>query len=95
MTPLKFRVKKQSTNTTMHHFTGPTYTYTYTIHHRGKKQEGALPFLYTLVSPGPHNTLVTTVYRKPTHTDQYLHWNSNHFITTKNSAYNTLVSRLK
>ena len=32
-------------------------------------QDGALPFLDTLVSPGPNNTLVTNVYRKPTHTD--------------------------
>ena len=29
------------------------------------------------------------------HTDQYLHWDSNHFITAKNSVYNTLVHRAK
>ena len=46
-------------------------------------KEGALLFLDTLVSPDPNNTLVTTVYRKPTHTDQYLHWDSNHFTTAK------------
>ena len=32
-------------------------------------QEGTLPFPDTLVFPGPNNSLVTTVYRKPTHTD--------------------------
>ena len=47
------------------------------------KQQGPLPFLDTLVSPGPNNTLVTTVYRKPTYTDQYLHWDSNNFSTEK------------
>ena len=47
------------------------------------KEEGALPFLDTLVSPGPNNTQVTTVYRKPIHTNQCLHWNRNHFITAK------------
>ena len=36
-------------------------------------QEGALPFADTLVFPGPYNTLVTTAYRKTTHTNQYLH----------------------
>ena len=57
------------------------------------KHEGILPFLDTLVSPGPNNRLVTTVYRKPTHTNQYLHWDSDHFITAKNSVYNTLAFR--
>ena len=37
-----------------------------------------------------HNSL-----QKPTHTDQYLHWDSNHFITAKLSVYNTLVHRAK
>ena len=58
-------------------------------------QKGALPFLETLFSPGPNNTLVTTIYRKPLHTDQYLHWDSNHIITTKNSVCNTLAFRAK
>ena len=58
-------------------------------------QEGALPFLDTLVSPHPNNTLITTLYRKPTHTNQYLHWDSNHFIPGKNSVFNTLAHRAK
>ena len=49
----------------------------------------------TRVTPGPNNTIHTTVYRKPTHTDQYLHWDSNHFITAKNSVYYTLAHRTK
>ena len=40
-------------------------------------QEEALPSLDTLVFLGPINTLTTTVNRKPTHMDQYLHWESN------------------
>ena len=47
------------------------------------------------VTPGPKNTILTTVYRKPTHTDQYLHWDSNHFITAKNNVYYTLAHRAK
>ena len=35
--------------------------------------EGSIPIVNTLVSPGPDNSLLTTVYGKPTHTDQYLH----------------------
>ena len=32
---------------------------------------------------------------KPTHTDQYLHWDSNHHITAKQSVFNTLAHRAK
>ena len=58
-------------------------------------QQGSLPFLYTLITIEPDNTFSTTVYRKPTHTDQYLHWDSNHHITVKQSVYNTLAHRAK
>ena len=58
-------------------------------------QQGSLPFLDTLVTIQPDNTLSTSVYRKPTHTDQYLHWDSNHHITAKHSVYSTLAHRAK
>ena len=56
-------------------------------------QQDSLPFLDTLVTIQPDNTFSTTVYRKPTHTDQYLHWDSNHHITAKQSVFNTLAHR--
>ena len=49
----------------------------------------------TLVTIESNNTLTTSVYRKPTHTDQYFHWDSNHFITEKQSVYNILAHRAK
>ena len=58
-------------------------------------QQDSLPFLDTLVTIQPDNTFSTTVYRKPTHTDQYLHWDSNHHITAKQSVFNTLAFRAK
>ena len=54
-------------------------------------QQGTLPFLDTIVSIEPSNTFTTSIYRKPTHRDQYLNWDSNHFITTKQ----TLAHRAK
>ena len=45
--------------------------------------DGSIPFLDTKVTPGPNNTIHTKVYRKPTHTDQYLLWDSNHVITAR------------
>ena len=58
-------------------------------------QQGSLPFLDTLVTIEQDNTFGTSVYRKPTHTDQYLHWDSNHHITAKQSVFNTLAYRAK
>ena len=36
------------------------------------KEDGALYFLDTIVKPEAHGKLSITMYRKPTHTDQYL-----------------------
>ena len=58
-------------------------------------QQGSLPFLDTLVTIPPDNTFSTSVYRKPTHRDQYLHWDSNHHITAKQSVFNTLAHGAK
>ena len=54
-------------------------------------QQGTLPFLDTLVTMQSNNTFTISGYRKPTHTDQYLNWDSNHFITAKQSVYNTFA----
>ena len=62
---------------------------------RRSRWDCSIPFLDTKVTPGSNNIILTTVYRKPTHTDQYLHWDNNHFITAKNSVYNTLAHRAK
>ena len=68
---------------------------TYSLQLKNQVKVGSIPFLNTKVKPGPNNTIHTTVYRKPTHTDQYLHWGSNHFITAKNSVCNTLAHGAK
>ena len=53
--------------------------------------DGSIPFLDILVLPGPDNTLLTTVYRKLTHTDQYLHWDSCNDLSIKDTVLNTLT----
>ena len=42
------------------------------------KEDGAIPFLDTIVKPEANGKLSITVYRKPTHTDQYLQWDNHH-----------------
>ena len=54
------------------------------------KERGSIPFLDTIVKPEVDGDLSITVYRKPTYTDQYLHWDSHHNLSTKFSVINTL-----
>ena len=42
------------------------------------KEDGSITFLDTTVKPEADGTLSITVYRKPTHTDQYMQWDSHH-----------------
>ena len=54
-----------------------------------------MPFLDTLVTPKSDRSLATTLYRKPTHTNQYLQWDSHHAISNKYSVINLLLHRAK
>ena len=59
------------------------------------KEDGATPFLDTIVNPGADGNLFITVYRNPTHMDQYLQWDSYHHLSAKFSVINTLMYRAK
>ena len=59
------------------------------------KPDGSIPFLDCLVTPQADGSIVTAVYRKPTHTDMYLHWDSYHHLAAKYSVINTLRHRAK
>ena len=59
------------------------------------RADGSMPFLDTLVTPRRDGSLETRVYRKPTHTNQYLQWDSHHAINNKFSIISTLLHRAK
>ena len=61
----------------------------------GNKVNGTIPFLDTLVKHEVDNTLSITVYRKPTHSDQYLQWDSHHSLVAKYSVISTLPHRAR
>ena len=43
------------------------------------------------LSPGPDYLLLTTIYRKPIHTDQCCHLDSHHNLSAKYSVFSTLT----
>ena len=57
--------------------------------------EGRIPFLDTKCIHNSKHTIHTTVCRKPTHTNRYLYWNSNHPISAKRSVIQALMHRDK
>ena len=54
------------------------------------KEDGSIPILDTIVKPEVYGSLSITVHRKPTHTDQYLQWDSHHTLSAKFNVINTL-----
>lgn len=58
-----------------------------------KEVDSSIAFLDTLVHRTPDSRFVTTVYRKPTHTDQYLAYDSHHPNSVKRGVVKCLFDR--
>ena len=59
------------------------------------RSDGSMPFPDILMTPKEDSSLTASVYRKPTHTDLYLHWDSHHTLPSKYSVVGTLYHRAK
>ena len=59
------------------------------------ENDSSISFLDTKCSPNSDHTIHTSVYRKPTHTDCYLDWNSKHPISAKKAVIHEVVYRAK
>ena len=57
-----------------------------------ERSSGELAFLNILLKPN-NGEISLPVYRKPTHTDQYLHYNSHHQTSCKGSVVSYLFNR--
>ena len=60
-----------------------------------QKEDKTIPFLDVLLILQEDGLLGHKVYRKPTHTGRYLHYNSFHHPSITNSVCKTLVNRAK
>ena len=58
-----------------------------------KETDNCLPFLDTLIKRNNDGSICILVYRKPTHTDQYLNFHSNHQVSAKESVVSALFTR--
>ena len=59
------------------------------------RDEGSMPILDILVTPKEDGSLRASVFRKPTHTDLYLQWDSHNTISSKYSVAGILYHRAK
>ena len=57
------------------------------------RPDGFMPFLDILITPCEDERLATTVFRKSTHTDLYMQWDSHHAISSKYHVIGTLYHR--
>lgn len=58
-----------------------------------KEKDGILPFLDVKIERKPDGSLIHSVYRKPTHTEQYINASSHHHPAQKFSTIRTLYDR--
>ena len=59
------------------------------------EKDNTIPFLYTTVTRDSDGPLTTSVYRKSTHTDQYLAYDSHHPQSVKRGIVKCLYDRAK
>ena len=57
------------------------------------EEENKLPFLDTCINIRDDGSTLITVYRKPTNTNQYLNFHSNHPLNHKRSVVKTVFER--
>ena len=58
-----------------------------------KEENSTIPFLDTLIQRNQDGTISVKVYRKPTHTNQYLSFTSHHSTRSKQSVITALFNR--
>ena len=87
-----FILRKGSTEELLHHLNGVRPTIKFTVE---QEEDGTLPFLDMLLRRREDGSLDVSVYRKPTHTDRYLHFGSHHPTHVKRGVVRCLHDRAR
>ena len=85
-------LRKGSTEELLHHLNRVRLTIKFTVE---QEEDGALPFLNTLLRRRRDGSLDVSVYRKPMHTDRYLHFESHHPTHVKRGVVRCLHDRAR
>ena len=85
--------KEKNKQTCLQHINSVDPAIQFTV--ENNKEDDAIPFLNTTVKSENDGKLSITVYRKSTHTDQCLQWDSHHHLSAKYSVISTLTHRAK
>ena len=85
-------VKKGTRDSLLYHLNSIDLNIKFTI--EPPNEQGAIPFLDTFPRPSG-NQIITSVYRKPTHMDRYLDFNSNNPKSAKHAVVRALSDRAK
>ena len=86
-------IKKEDRNSFLHHLNSIHQNIKFTS--EDIRDDRTMPFLDILITPKEDGSLSTSVFRKATHTDLYLQWNSHQTISSKYSMAGTLYHRAK
>ena len=84
-------IKKEDKNSFLEHLNSIHQNIKFTCEE--VRDDGSMPFLNILITPEEDGSLSTSVFRKPTHTDLYLQWDSHHTISSKYSVAGNPVSQ--
>ena len=83
-------IKRDKVQGTLDHLNSFFSSISFTVE---EEQEGCLPFLDVMVKRNHNGTFTTSVYRKPTHSDRYLAYHSNHAPHVKRGVIKCLLDR--
>ena len=73
--------REENKQSFLHHINNVDLAIQFTV--ENNKEDGAIPFLDTIVKPETDGKLSITVYMKPAYMDQYLQWDIHYHLSAK------------